>query len=64
MGTPFVRYTYDKLLEAYELWRSYQFLEDLQFRVAAWDRYCDIRDSLPLGTNTNRRLRKNEQHMH
>jgi hypothetical protein len=56
-----VRYTEAEFQAAYQAWCD---LFDsisgsharMDARIAAWDHYCDVRDSLPLGTSRTRRL--------
>lgn len=45
-----VKYTQKQLQEAYSTWSR---LDPDKFdqRMAAWHRYCDVRDGLPLGTS-------------
>lgn len=46
-----VLYTSEEFLEAYYAWsRGVPCSRD-----AAWNKYCDIRDNVPLGTTENRR---------
>lgn len=45
-----VKYTAKQLQEAYSSWSKLD-PEKHDLRMAAWHRYCDVRDGLPLGTS-------------
>jgi hypothetical protein len=45
-----VKYTAKQLQECYQAWSRLD-PEKIDLRTAAWHRYCDVRDGLPLGTS-------------